>query len=282
MIIKTFLSIAIMMNILFFMATIANAADTTPPSQPKHLEVLSKGLNSLQIQWIGSGDDEREGKAAGYIVKKSTKKIRNIEDWTKATDVSFRLKSKPAEKQIRIYIGSMTMGDKGFIAVRAFDDNQNFSTISNNIRFEIADPFTSLNANFTKDIDQAWNSGYEADQSPIYACVSYVSGALIPGKYWGNWRGCHSVVNEREVEYRTFRFVKDTADQSWQAAEGGKIPEAGVIYGRNQQQLLFICRGPINDGVHIGFTQKGQKGCIVPWGGVKHTLDVFDVLVTND
>jgi hypothetical protein len=64
-------------------------------------------------------------------------------------------------------------------------------------------------------------------------------------------------------------------------AKPGEIPAGTVLGGREHppgSEDLYVCHAAFNNGVHPGKYRPGFGGCNVPWGGIEHTVQTYQLL----
>ncbi len=252
-------------------------SDTTNPSQPEQLIVESEFEGTAKLRWIGSGDDQWDGKASGYYIRKSAMVINTEIQWQQAVEVDFKIISGAEEKRVEAMTTSLKQGEKGYLTIRSYDDAGNLSALGTSFAYEIIDPFAVIDDKITKNLSEAASIGHEPDGAPLWGCVALVGKDLIPGKYGRHIGACNIALNGKEISEPFYRFV--TADSvTWQSASTGNIPEEIDPYGSQNGSDLFICRGNIFNGLHPGFLS-ADGICMIPWGGVVQTLNAFEVLI---
>lgn len=257
----------------------ANQTDTIPPSTPYNVKLSIVDLNTVQISWVGSGDDGREGQATAYQVRFAETPITDESSWEMARTVEVIIQSNGDEKWIRGYTTDLRLGDTGYFGVRAIDDAQNLSGVSEAVFVQIENPFQIIADRVTEDLNQALLLGYETNQrDKIYGCVSYYNSNLYPGKYGEHLKTCNVIDSNVEVATSLFRLVKADTSGTWTPVTSGSPPPNGIQYGYQGDTILYLCRGAIEKGVHSGYISPNGTYCSVPWGGRNNSIVPYDVL----
>ena len=105
--------------------------DVTPPATINDLEASIGGQQGqIILGWTSPGDDGTDGNAASYVVKYATSEI-TTSTWASATtapSAGFPSSSGSAETYT---LSGLTPGEHYFFAVRAYDEVQNGSAVSN-------------------------------------------------------------------------------------------------------------------------------------------------------
>ena len=108
-------------------AAINTMPDTTPPSTPKNLSLVIKGMLNATLSWTPSADDGRIAGVQDYLIKKSSKLIETESDWENATSITDATMSLSPDKVTASI--NLPAGSQVFISVRARDFSNNISTI---------------------------------------------------------------------------------------------------------------------------------------------------------
>lgn len=108
----------------------SSTRDTVPPAKIT-LSATAHGLTSIQLDWIAVGDDGNTGTASGYDVRISSTPITTIADFNASTVVTGA--PNPATNGIgqSMIAGNLTQGTAYYFAIRARDDANNWSDLSN-------------------------------------------------------------------------------------------------------------------------------------------------------
>lgn len=258
----------------------ASQQDTTPPSRPFKLAFMSSDYYSLNIKWIGSGDDGREGKAAQYLLRSSDSEILTDEDWEKASVMQFMQFSMSTEKEIKVRISNIKLGQKGYLAVRAQDKAGNLSEISPSLYFHIKNPFAGVEKYITDDFKKALVGGKEADGSKLYACLGLSEqDEVYLGKTRYFYGGCNVAMDGREMTVRKLnRYVLTDEAIQWEDLDPEKLPDDLVAYGKINGKEYFFCRAEHEKGTHIGQFNKEELVCHIPWGGNDLKVTKFQLM----
>lgn len=66
----------------------------------------------------------------------------------------------------------------------------------------------------------------------------------------------------------------------WQGATNGGVPGGALAIGRDSGgQKLFVCRAPLEGGVHIGKVRNGLDGCHIGFAGKELSAANYEVLL---
>ena len=104
--------------------------DTTPPAQITDLSVGSVSTETIQLNWTAVGDDGFQGTAQSYIIKISTVEISNL-NWELLPEFSQNMIPQAPGTLESIVITELEPSTNYYAAVKAIDDAQNLSTLSN-------------------------------------------------------------------------------------------------------------------------------------------------------
>jgi len=139
--------------------------DEIPPSKPDEVKIESVGLRSLQVSWLGSGDDGDDGEASRYEVRIADHPITE-KSWNEASAVQFNV-VESQEGTVRIELANLGFNASGYLAVKAFDNVGNASEVSESRSFKLS-PVESLFENLGditqgfESVDKFWGS-HEVD-----------------------------------------------------------------------------------------------------------------------
>lgn len=105
--------------------------DTTPPATITSLS-LSPGAASgaLRLQWTAPGDDGMTGQATRYVIKYSAQQITSA-NWNNAVTFANPPVPAPAGQLQSLTISGLTPGGVYYAAIRALDEVDNISGVSN-------------------------------------------------------------------------------------------------------------------------------------------------------
>lgn len=109
--------------------------DTVSPGVPTQLVMTPTRIDSFSLQFMGSGDDGDQGKAAYYEVRLAAMPITTDEEWDKAQSVAWESLKEIADNVWEGVVGSLVLNDEGYVAVRAIDNVGQFSGISDSIAY---------------------------------------------------------------------------------------------------------------------------------------------------
>lgn len=106
------------------------APDTTSPATTSTLLATGGTDSSLTLTWIAPGDDGDTGTASQYDIRYGIDPIGG-EVWNSATSVSHGLTPKVAGSAEGLVVGGLSADTIYFFALKAADENLNWSEISN-------------------------------------------------------------------------------------------------------------------------------------------------------
>ncbi len=104
--------------------------DITPPSAINNLTISNVTFESLMLSWTSVGDDGLSGVASGYTIKIHTEEITE-QNWNSITEYAQNMIPQPSGSMEMILIENLLSETEYFAAIKAFDENQNYSDISN-------------------------------------------------------------------------------------------------------------------------------------------------------
>lgn len=104
--------------------------DTTAPGQITNLSAVALGSNSVRLNWTAVGDDGNSGTASSYDIRYSTSQITSA-NWGSATQVSGEPTPKVSGTSETMTISGLLSNTTYYFAIRAIDDANNISTLSN-------------------------------------------------------------------------------------------------------------------------------------------------------
>jgi hypothetical protein len=105
--------------------------DTTPPATINDLEAsVGSQQGQVILGWTAPGDDDNTGAAASYVVKYATSEITDA-TWNSAGTAPNPGFPETAGTTETYALSGLTPGEHYFFAVRAYDEEQNSSAVSN-------------------------------------------------------------------------------------------------------------------------------------------------------
>lgn len=105
--------------------------DTIPPGVIQDLEVVQLAPDTVRLDWTATGDDGDLGQTVRYQVKYSTKGINSELEWLQAVHIKHEPKPSPPQNLQQVTIRSLEPKKTYFFAIRAYDEEDNRSPISN-------------------------------------------------------------------------------------------------------------------------------------------------------
>ena len=250
--------------------------DHIPPSIPYEVKMLDPQFRKVTLVWIGSGDDIREGQAAGYEVGYSLSEPGKNATWDQFESVSFTIHSNPNDKLIKAVLDIEDFSLSGFLAVRAFDEARNYSSPSLSIPFAVESSLSG--PNFTADSEQALVAGYHADGRKLLACVAMAANHELPGVFYEGAMRCHAPFKGKRLSHQLFRFIKSRPSLAWQQNTLGSIPVNALMLGTYYGKKAHACRIHHKDGsVVSGYVS--YLGCAIGLAGEWEQNRDYEVLV---
>ncbi|MDD3051317.1 MAG: fibronectin type III domain-containing protein [Candidatus Cloacimonetes bacterium] len=104
--------------------------DITSPSAINDLMINNVSANSVQLKWTAVGDDGLSGRAESYIIKYAEALI-DADNWQSAIEYQNELNPLVSGQLEFMWINGLLEGTEYFFAVKAVDDSNNLSDISN-------------------------------------------------------------------------------------------------------------------------------------------------------
>ncbi|MEM3062755.1 MAG: fibronectin type III domain-containing protein [Nitrososphaerota archaeon] len=123
----------------------ATPRDSLPPAQINDLTATVLSSNSVRLNWTAVGDDAATGTASSYDIRYFTSPITST-NWNSATQFSATLTPKIAGTPESVVVTDLTADTVYYFAVRAIDESNNISPLSN-----IANAKTLKSADFNND-----------------------------------------------------------------------------------------------------------------------------------
>ena len=107
------------------------ATDTIPPNRVDDLGALpGSSPGQVTLNWTATGDDDSEGRAASYDIRYHTSPLTE-ENWLSATTVENLPVPRPSGEAENLTISQLPGGSLLYFGVRAIDDQNNESELSN-------------------------------------------------------------------------------------------------------------------------------------------------------
>jgi hypothetical protein len=125
--------------------------------------------------------------------------------------------------------------------------------------------------------------GYEASGEPLWIARAALSAkgrhaGTHPGKVRPAFNGANIPYGGKEIQASCYEVWVGPA--RWVAAAGGRIPQGAVVAGQEADgQYLYVARGVIQGGVHIGKVRPGFGAANIPYGGKERKVKTYEVLV---
>jgi hypothetical protein len=106
--------------------------DTIPPAAIKDLEIIPGATpDSVILDWTAPGDDAHKGIAQRYQIKYATHHLGSRLEWLQAENVEGEPAPQPPNSLQNFTVTHLTPGHTYFFAIRAYDEQNNWSPISN-------------------------------------------------------------------------------------------------------------------------------------------------------
>lgn len=110
-------------------------SDVTPPSRILDLRVRQASSASAMLHWTAPGDDDTDGRASAYDLRRSTIDI-TLSNWTR-TDPINAPAPQSAGMPESLLVSGLVGGTKYYFALRASDEAGNVSRPSNTVSLSI-------------------------------------------------------------------------------------------------------------------------------------------------
>ena len=139
------------------------AADNIPPAKITTLSVIDIGQNppAIVLGWIATGDDMENGTAASYDLRYSSSPITNDADFNSANQILGLNSPKPAGEEEQYTVLSLDCNTKYYFAIKAKDEADNQSELSNVINGEIVDVTPPEIISLAADPEQLWPANHK-------------------------------------------------------------------------------------------------------------------------
>ncbi len=130
--------------------------DTTPPNSPTDLVAAATGIDSIRLQFVGSGDDGDQGKAMYYEARLSSVPVSTEEEWNAARQVSWQDLKEVSENKWEASMSGLGLNESGYLTLRGIDNVGNMGVMSDALAYQtsgvetvfekIADSFAGVTA----------------------------------------------------------------------------------------------------------------------------------------
>ncbi len=105
--------------------------DLKAPAKVSDLLISAATYSTLTLEWTAPGDDNFDGQAASYDLRYSTTPILSDNDFSSATPVPEPIEPGPGGSLERLTVGGLESGKTYHFAIKARDDQDNLSPLSN-------------------------------------------------------------------------------------------------------------------------------------------------------
>ncbi|MGH7449726.1 MAG: GDSL-type esterase/lipase family protein, partial [bacterium] len=105
--------------------------DLKAPAKVSDLLISAATYSTLTLEWTAPGDDNFDGQAASYDLRYSTTPILSDNDFSSATSVPESIAPGPGGALERLTVGGLESGKTYHFALKARDDQDNLSPLSN-------------------------------------------------------------------------------------------------------------------------------------------------------
>ena len=147
--------------------------DVVPPSDVTALEVISRGISTVDLRFDGAGDDGTVGVASRYEVRMAKEPIASDEDWTKASPAKSRLVETSEGNRIQLQIAGLPLNSDGYFAVKAVDNVGNIGPLSASVPFSTlkTKPVYENSADSTDGVvvDAPWGLGEVEGRGTVFS-----------------------------------------------------------------------------------------------------------------
>ena len=127
--------------------------------------------------------------------------------------------------------------------------------------------------------EEKWDSypvfGKNDDGMSLYLVKAEIDGEIVIGKVWKGIAG-HFPHDGKEVLVDKFKIWHQAGTwRKWQ-----KDLKSATQLGVNKQgKKIYAARARFKDGIHIGMYIEGSDKALIPWGGISHPVENFEVMV---
>jgi Protein of unknown function (DUF3421) len=112
----------------------------------------------------------------------------------------------------------------------------------------------------------------------LYLARTEKDGATIIGKYMTEWEGANFPIGETEVMINEFTlWTGKGAWKPWHPGLRNIIAMGKTMDGKT----VYACRAKFGPGTHQGTFIEGEEKARIPWGGIVHRLENFEVLTAG-
>lgn len=259
--------------------------DITAPADINDLVVVSVSTNSVSINWTAVGDNENEGSASYYVIKKSTSEI-NESNWDSCDTIDNNITPAEAGLTEAFIVENLESSTEYFIAIKTFDDNNNSNLMSNVINFtteEIADvtppaQITDLTATPSEtSVILSWTAPGDDGNEGIASLYDIrIHTENITDE---NWESTTQLTNipapleagtEQSIELADlegnvdYYFAIKTSDESQNISDMSNVVHAILEMDSTppaQIQDLYVVEGSASNGtIQIRFSATGDNG----------------------
>lgn len=192
--------------------------DTTPPAMITDL--IAEGLTSTTciLSWNAVGDDDMEGRAISYEIRKSNENITE-ENWQSAEIIENNLVPKNSGEKEEFLIENLENEHAYFFAIKTIDNTGNISPLSNILNVTTLDEIAPNRIN------------------DLYLAIESIDPAMIKLQ----WTAVGDDNNNGIVSaYEIKRSTEEITDANWANAESVSFEGEILTAGSTQELVLEI------------------------------------------
>lgn len=129
-------------------------------------------------------------------------------------------------------------------------------------------------------LENAFRTGVDTDNKPLFLCLAKLFGSLQPGKTWAGYGHCNVPYGGKEYVVDQFEIPsRETFRRIFWSVDGG----AAISVGRDTNgNPLFLCQADFNGSKQPGKTWPGYNHCNISYGGQEIITDNYRVLAKYD
>ncbi len=122
--------------------------DLVLPAKINDLKVFNPSPTSVELAWTATGDDGKKGRAAAYDLRYARQPITN-NNWAEASKVNYSPAPKDSGAREQFKVSGLEAETKYYFAIKAGDETDNYSPISNLAETTTPPPDTTPPAQIT-------------------------------------------------------------------------------------------------------------------------------------
>jgi hypothetical protein len=224
--------------------------DTTPPATVTDLRIVTIGTTAVTLQWTAPGDDDSVGQVIDYDIRFSSNAITSG-TFSQATPTTGQPFALPAGSAQFFMAGGLTPGSRYYFALRAADDQDNWSGISNCVAaFCLADqvvpfPDTAFDRIIRERIGKSSGDIYKSDIDSLEDLTAQNAGIVnLNGlREFVNLRRCDLTRNDIEFLVQ----LQNLAGLTSLAVVDNDVVDLTPLAGLTNLQSLALGFNPLTD-----------------------------------